>query len=281
MGAWLAGRLPEWIRRMSFLNAPDGARLYYEIQGDGPPLILHLGAGCDLGLWSAAGYLEPLAKNYRCVLFDHRGHGRSDRPRGREANHINRYVADVVALMDHLGLDRSAFWGYSAGISVGLKVAQENPTRISALIGSGGLHRTTPDQVRDTVGRRVLEHRDYGWEKLIARFDQQEAEPVPRWMKERIRATDIQQFIDWFLALSAWNWNEWDALPVVVAPTLFLTGELEDPDDETAEAAALMPNAVRIRIPGQGHINAFLNSHLVLPKVAAFLTAYAALPVKG
>jgi hypothetical protein len=72
-------------------------------------------------------------------------------------------------------------------------------------------------------------------------------------MKERIRATDAQQFIDWFLGLPNWNWDEWDALPHILAPALFLTGELEDPDDETAKAAATMPNGTRFRIPGQGH----------------------------
>jgi len=119
---------------MAFLTAPDGARLHYAVEGDGPPLVLHLGAGCDSDLWRAAGYLEPLATTYRCVLFDHRGHGRSDRPRGADANQINRYVGDVVALLDQLGLERAAFWGYSNGGTVGLKVAQEHPTRINALM---------------------------------------------------------------------------------------------------------------------------------------------------
>src|ERR1700686_2581565 len=239
---------------MAFLRSPDGTRLSYEVEGDGPALVLHLGAGCDSELWRAAGYLEPLAKSYRCILFDHRGHGRSDRPRGAEANHINRYVAEVVAVLDQLGLEHAAFWGYSAGPSVGLKLAEENPTRISALIGSGGLGKATPDQLREMVARRVPELREYGWQKMLDRFDDREPDPVPDWMKERIRATDVQQFIDSFLALPSWNWDEWEALPHIVAPTLFVTGELEDPDDETAEAAALMPNATRFRIPGQGHI---------------------------
>jgi pimeloyl-ACP methyl ester carboxylesterase len=260
---------------MTFVTAPDGIRLSYEIDGDGPPLVLHLGAGCDSELWRAAGYLEPLAKKYRCILFDHRGHGRSDRPRGAQANHIDRYVADVVALLDHLGLDSAAFWGYSAGLSVGLKVAEEHPNRIRALVGSGGIGRATPEQIADIVARRVPEHREHGWEKLIARFDQQEPQPVPEWMKQRIRATDVQHFIDWFLALSDWNWNEWEALPLISAPTLFLTGELEDPDDETGKAASLMPKATRFRVPGQGHINAFLDSQVVLPQVTAFLAKYA------
>ena len=259
----------------NFLAAPDGTRLHYKIEGEGPPLVLHLGAGCDSELWRAAGYLEPLAKRYRCILFDHRGHGLSDRPRGVQANHIDRYVADVVALLDHLGLEKAAFWGYSAAISVGLKLAEQHPTRIWALVGSGGLGRATPEQIGEIVARRVPEFREDGWEKLIARFDQQEPEPVPEWMKQRIRATDVQQFIDWFLAISDWNWDEWEALPLISAPTLFLTGELEDPDDETGTAASSMPDGTRFRIPGQGHINAFLASKLVLPQVAAFLAKHA------
>jgi pimeloyl-ACP methyl ester carboxylesterase len=163
---------------LAFLTGPDGTRLHYQIEGDGPPLVLHLGAGCDAGLWRAAGYLEPLATSHRCILFDHRGHGLSDKPRGAEAHHINRYVADVVALLDHLSLERAAFWGYSAGISVGLKVAEENPTRIGALIGSGGLGRATPVQLSEIVARRVPELREYGWEKMLGRFDDRESEPV-------------------------------------------------------------------------------------------------------
>ncbi len=259
---------------MAFLTAPDGARLHYTIEGDGPPLILHMGAGCDSELWRAAGYIEPLAKSYRCVLFDHRGQGLSDKPRGAEANHINRYVADVVALLDHLDLEGAAFWGYSAGIPVGLKLAQENPARIWALIGSGGLGYATPEQIAEIRARRVIEHREFGWEKLVARFDQEELEPVPDWMKERIRATDIQPYIGWWLALPSWNWSEWDSLPLVSAPTLFVVGELEDREDETARAAALMPRGTRLRIAGQGHINAFIKSQLVLPHVSAFLARY-------
>jgi len=64
-------------------------------------------------------------------------------------------------------------------------------------------------------------------------------------------------------------------------PTVLLTGELEDPDDETAEAAALMPNGTRFRIRGQGHINAFLKSHLVLPQITAFLAEFLSSPVKA
>jgi pimeloyl-ACP methyl ester carboxylesterase len=264
---------------MPFVIAPDGVRLKYELEGQGPPLLLHLGSGCDSELWRAAGYVPALSESYQCILFDHRGHGESDHPRGAEANHIDRYVADLLALLDHLAVERTAFWGYSAGIDAGLKLADEHPGRVWALIGSGGLGHQSPEENAEYVARRVPEYREHGWEKLLERFDDQEPDPVPEWMKRSIRATDLEPVIDYLqaypLGSAAGDWDYWEALTRITAPALFLTGELEDPEDGTAEAVARMPNATRIRLYGQGHINAFLRSDLVLPRVEGFLARYA------
>lgn len=54
-------------------------------------------------------------------------------------------------------------------------------------------------------------------------------------------------------------------------PTLFIAGELEDPDDIVGEAAARMPDATRVRVPDREHINAFLDSEFVVPAVLDFL----------
>src|ERR1700737_2581810 len=110
---------------MPVFTAPDGVRLHYESEGDGPPLLLHLGAGCDASLWRAAGYLDALSKTYGCILFDHRGHGLSDHPASAAANHIDRYAGDVAALVGHLGYQRVSFFGWSNAVVVGLKAAQQ------------------------------------------------------------------------------------------------------------------------------------------------------------
>jgi pimeloyl-ACP methyl ester carboxylesterase len=259
-----------------YVTAADGVRLFYEVEGSGPPLVLHLGAGCDSELWRVAGYVAVLARTHQCILFDHRGHGRSDCPRGAEAHHIDRYAADVVALLDHLGLENAICWGYSNGIDVGLKIAHEYPSRLRALIGSGTTDDPDPQELPGLVERVLAAHQEHGWEQLIARFDKQEREPVPDWMKDRIRATDIGQLDDWLRALPTWDWAPWQALPETPVPTLFIVGELEDEDDTMATAASLMPNATRYRVPGQGHINAFLRSDLALPPVLEFLTKHAA-----
>jgi pimeloyl-ACP methyl ester carboxylesterase len=259
-----------------FVESSDGVRLAYDVEGEGPPLLLHLGAGCDSGLWRAAGYVEPLSRSYSCILFDHRGHGASDKPRGAAAYHLDRLTADVLELLDELELDSVAFWGYSAGISQGVRLAELHPERVWAIVASGAVAPgDPPDELAAWSRTAAAEFREHGWEKLIAGFETQEPEPIPKWMIDRIRATDVEQFVDLIECYPEWHWEEWDALPELDVPTLFLTGELEDRDDNVGEIVARMHRGEVLRLTGLGHINAFLATETVLPRVEAFLAAHA------
>jgi len=254
--------------------APDGVRLHYEIEGSGPPLILHVGAGCDSDVWRAAGYVELLGGSYSCVLFDHRGHGKSDHPTSVEANHIDRYTDDVIALVDHLGHSTVAFFGWSNAVLIGLKAAEGNPERFSVLILSGAIPpRRTQEELEAAMPRRVAALREQGWWEVIGDMLPAEKFPVPQWFVDRVLATDIEPFIAWSIARTDWRWSHWDAMRRVAIPALLLAGELEDPDDLLAEAARVMPDATRIRVPEREHINAFLYSEFVVPRVLEFLAA--------
>jgi len=257
------------------LVAPDGIRLHYELEGSGPPLVLHLGAGCDADVWRAAGYVAPLSKRYTCVLFDHRGHGKSDHPTSVAANHIDRYAADLIALVEHLEDPQVAFFGWSNGLSVGLRAAQLRPGLFRALILSGGMaRRTTPEQLAAATRERLVIMRAKGWDYLLDDMTAAEIHhPVPGWFLDRVRATDTGPWFAYTEGRPLWDWSPWDALPGVAAPTLILAGELEDPDDVMSEVAAAMPDARRIRIPEREHINAFLASEIVVPEVLDFLAA--------
>jgi len=257
---------------VAYLTASDGVRLYYEIEGVGPPLLLHLGAGCDLELWRAARYVAALRDSHRCILFDHRGHGRSDHPAGARANHIDRYADDVVRLLDHLALEQVDLWGYSNAIAVAIKVADSHPSRLTRLVLSGTTiaGAPTPEQVTASVAESIADRRAHGWDGLIADFAEEEG-PAPDWMQAMIRATPLEGSFGWMEARPSWGWSTWDALPRVTTPTLFLVGELEDPEDEMAVVAARMPSATRVRVPGKGHINGFLDAPFVTPQVIDFL----------
>jgi pimeloyl-ACP methyl ester carboxylesterase len=84
-------------------------------------------------------------------------------------------------------------------------------------------------------------------------------------------ATDLEPYKAWVKGRPSWNWSAWDALPKIKVPTLLIAGELEDPDDVDAQAAAVMPAASSVRVPERQHINAFLYSEFVVPLVMDFL----------
>jgi pimeloyl-ACP methyl ester carboxylesterase len=257
---------------MAFLTSPEGVRLHYELEGSGPPLVLHLGAGADAELWRAAGYVEPLSKLFTCVLFDHRGHGASDHPTSIAANHIDRYANDVAALVAHLDHPNVAFFGWSNAVLVGLKAAQDHPGLFDRLVLFGAISPpATAEEIRDRVSRRLPLIRERGWRYLLDNMQAAEKLPVPQWFLDRVLATDPEPWLAFTESQPAWNWSPWAAMPLIQAPTLIFAGELEDPEDVMAAAAAAMPDATRVRIPDREHINAFLYSEFVVPQVLEFL----------
>jgi pimeloyl-ACP methyl ester carboxylesterase len=256
---------------MPFVTARDGVRLHFEIEGDGVPLLLHLGAGCDSDLWRAAGYVTTLATSYRCILFDHRGHGASDNPADVAAYHVDRFVDDIDVLLDHLRIDSTHFFGWSNGLLVGCATAAKLPARIRSLILFGAIGRPL-DAVTLTQAteRRIGELRAGGWDSLINAFTEEEGE-CPAWMQDRIRATDLEQFIRWQRARLDWEITPWDLVVGTKSPSLVLVGDLEDPDHLMTEVVAGMSDATEARFQGLGHIKSYLASDLVLPHVDAFL----------
>jgi len=263
----------DYAPAVPFLTASDGVRLSYDLVGTGPPLLLHLGSGCDATLWDAAGYLEPLAASFTCIVFDHRGHGPSDHPAGAEANHLDRLSDDVATILRELGYEGAGFWGYSSAITVGVKAADAHPGLLGPLVMSGALHRATPEELAAFNPDEEEAYWKEGWGPLIEEFVREEG-PIPAWMDERIRATDVTHVIGFGRSWGSWNWDAWEALGGIGNPTLFLPGALEDPDDRMAEAAASMKDGRRVRIPGKGHINGFLDSGFALPHAIEFLSRH-------
>ena len=259
---------------MPFFNGSDGVRLHYEVEGSGPPILFHLGAGADSGLWRAAGYVEPLSRDYSCILFDHRGHGRSDHPASVDSNLIDRYVDDVAALAVELGLSQVHYLGWSNAVAVGLKTAQDHPSLFGSLVLVGGIApRASAEQIMAATEGRVAALREKGWWSILDPMLAAERLPVPQWFLDRVVVTDLEPLIAYTQGRVRWNWSPWDAAPRVGVPALILVGELEDPDDVMGELAAQIPTATRVRIPGREHINAFLDADFVVPRIQEFLAA--------
>ena len=107
----------------------NGIELFYEEEGEGPGLVfLHGAAGNHISWWQQ---LPAFRDRYRCVAIDHRGFGRSTDPKGESAA---RFVDDLEALLDQLGVARTALVSQSMGGRSALGYAVRHPDRVSALV---------------------------------------------------------------------------------------------------------------------------------------------------
>ncbi|HKG24706.1 MAG TPA: alpha/beta hydrolase [Thermomicrobiales bacterium] len=109
----------------------NGIELYYEEHGvpDGPPLLLvH---GYTGAAWAWERTLPPFAEKYRVIVPELRGHGRSTGD-PETIHHVN-FAADLVALLDHLGIDQAHFVGHSSGGMSLLFVGTRHQDRVRTL----------------------------------------------------------------------------------------------------------------------------------------------------
>jgi pimeloyl-ACP methyl ester carboxylesterase len=112
----------------------QGSRLAYEIHGSGDRTLVYL-HGLLMDSQMNRRLAESLAASgVRVVLPDLLGHGRSDKPLQASAYRMDSYADEVVALLDHLEIDRCAIGGVSLGADVSLQVAVRAPERVAGLV---------------------------------------------------------------------------------------------------------------------------------------------------
>src|SRR4051812_463106 len=112
----------------------NGQELYYEIHGDGPPLVLVMGIGYDSSLWTLQQVPE-LSTRFQVVLLDNRDAGRSSR--ADHAYTIADMADDPPGLLDPLDIPRTPLVGLSMGSMVGMEFALRHADRLDRLVLAG------------------------------------------------------------------------------------------------------------------------------------------------
>lgn len=112
------------------LERPDGASIVYEVTGSGPALVFAHGLGGNHMSWWQQ--VPAFAARHRVVTFSHRGFAPSTVPGGVPDPHD--YAGDLVALLDHLGIDRTVIVGQSMGGWTCVETALAAPERVAGLV---------------------------------------------------------------------------------------------------------------------------------------------------
>ena len=144
----------------------QGGKIYYEVEGDGHPLLLIHGGLGSLRMWDEQ--VPAFSERYRVIRYDTRGFGRTET---EDVEFSNR--ADALAVLDHVGAASAFVIGQSRGGMIALDLAIEHPERVDALVsvasGIGGYKAELPAGTPTLPGDRPVKRMNVESVKIVAR----------------------------------------------------------------------------------------------------------------
>ena len=119
------------------VSAPDGHKIVYDVDGNGPALLLLTGLMQTRKGWRERGYTGRLSRKWRVVAIDPLGHGESDKPHVTDAYGLKELADHSAAVLDAAGIERADVWGYSRGALLLVALMQFHPDRIRSAVAGG------------------------------------------------------------------------------------------------------------------------------------------------
>ncbi len=285
------------MAREGFVEVDRGTRLWYRVAGDGPVLAFQNGVGVTITFWEAMA-ARLAEKGYRTVLWDFRGHGRSDPARDPLRVDLETCAHDLVAVLDAVGAERAVLLGHSMGSQLGFEVFRLFRERVAALVPALGTYRdavstfwgqpaaakalfsvtsriafSRPDVVRRFTALGVT------WpalaELLARRLHIVHPTLSPKgWMPDYLRHTGrVDPRVFFALARAIQEHDATDLLPTVDVPTLVIAGDRDFfcPPKVAQEMARLVPDAELLVVPGGSHAALIEQPELIQLRLETFL----------
>jgi pimeloyl-ACP methyl ester carboxylesterase len=250
---------------MRYFNS-DGVSIAYidvpphEGQGD-PILLIHGFASSHAVNWVNTLWVKTLTRaGYRAIAFDNRGHGESEKLYDPVAYDSYRMAEDGRRLLDHLGIERADVMGYSMGARITAHMALASPDRMrSVLLGGLGIHLVEgvglPLGIADAMEARSLGDLTDPMQRMFRAFAEQ-TKSDRRALAACIRGSRQTLTVEEAASIRA--------------PVLIAVGTKDDVAGDPHKAAALIPNARALDIPGRDH-NLAVGDKVYKEGVLAFL----------
>ena len=245
----------------------DGVRIAYldflpEREDLGAPILLIHGFASNHGVnWLFPQWVKTLTgAGRRTIVFDNRGHGRSQKPHDPEAYRPQIMAGDAARLLDHLGVISADVMGYSMGARIAAHLALEQPERIRRLILAGlGVHlidnEGLPAGIADAMEAPSLAALTDPTQRMFRAFADSTRSDL-RALAACIRGSRR--------AMTA------EEIGRIAPPTLVCVGSDDDVAGDPVALASLMPNARALVIPGRDH-NRAVGDKFFKEGVLAFL----------
>lgn len=241
----------------------DGGRLYYEVEGEGHPVLLIHGGLGDLRMWD--GQVPAFAERYRVIRYDTRGFGRTET---EEIEFTDR--GDAASVLDHVGAASAYVVGQSRGGSIALDLAIDEPRRVDALVsvagGVSGYEGRLPDGVEPPPWDDM--ERLWNAKDFVALAELETQVWVDGWGQppDRVDADVRRQVRDWIATNYAVEKAEGRPQPLdppaakrlqeLRMPLLVLIGLADEPGGNVtlAHLAGSVPHARTVELPGVAHM---------------------------
>ncbi len=203
----------------------DGARIHCRIDGSAgaPVLVLSNSLGTDLAMWDPQ--MPALAREFRVIRYDTRGHGASEATPG--PYRIDRLGRDVVGLLDALKIERAHFCGLSLGGMTGMWLGVHAPDRLHRLVLANTAARIgTPDAYNTRIAKVLAEGMVAVSQAVVERWFTAAfltAHPdVGAAMRQMIERTPVQGYAAACAAVR--DMDQRDAITAIRTPTLVVAG---------------------------------------------------------
>lgn len=236
----------------------QGAKIYWDEAGAGPPVLLIMGLGATSDWWWRTR--PVLAARYRTIAIDNRGAGRSDVPPGPYSMAL--MASDTAAVLDAAGVDRAHVIGVSMGGMIAQEFALQYPGRVQSLVlgctAAGGPNAVRAESVatQALTGRTSMTPEQA--EEAVIPFLYDASTPRERIEEDlAVRRPWYPTMVGYAAQLQAiFPWQSFDRLPQVAAPTLVIHGQCDRlvPAGNGELIASRIPGAKLVLIPHAGHL---------------------------
>ncbi len=239
----------------------DGVSLWYAVYGDHGPWIAFAPPFQIVHAQFLKATVPYLSRHFRVLVTDGRGNGRSGRPHGQAAYSFEHYYADFVAVLDAVQVERCALVGISASTMTVLRLAAEQPARITHVIVAGGFAQSLLEGEQLVRARAASERMRKDWPAFVDWFiGTIFTEPDSTKQYEdgvRYAWASTGEVLDWCRT----GWQGYDVRDYarnVRCPTLVMHGDSDGrvPYPEGEAVHALVPGSRMITIAGGGHVTA-------------------------